>query len=85
VSRKPYEWPALGLVRSACVLGLCALALMAWSILVPTALPVIAALSLGQVLGALAFLAYLLAIVAEIRRHDGALRRADETRDRQAP
>lgn len=65
------------LIRAACVLGLMALGVMALSLLVPLPLPVIAAMSIGQGLGALAFLCYLAAITVEIARHDAARRKLE--------
>ena len=58
---------AIGL-RVAAVLTLCGLALMVWSILVPTPLPVMLAMSVGQVLGTTAFALYLYIVVRQLRR-----------------
>jgi hypothetical protein len=44
-------------------------------VLFPYALPVVFAMSVGQALGMLAFVSYLLAIVAEVLQHDAARRR----------
>ena len=55
------------LTRAACVLALVGLSLMAYSIVDPRALPVIAAMSVGHVFGIGAFACYLLAIVLDIR------------------
>lgn len=52
----------------ACVLGLAALALMVWSLFDPRPLPVIAAMSLGQGLGTLSLGAFLIVVVADMRR-----------------
>lgn len=46
------------LLRASALLTLVALALMVWSVLAPTPLPVILAMSLGQVLGTAAFALY---------------------------
>jgi hypothetical protein len=54
------------LIRVACVLGLVALPLMVWSVFVPTVWPVLAALSVGQVLGTLSFGLYLIAVVRDL-------------------
>lgn len=43
------------LLQISCVLTLVGLALMVWSMLVPTPMPVILAMSLGQLLGTVAF------------------------------
>jgi hypothetical protein len=51
------------LTRAAAVLALIGLAIMAYSIVSPRPLPVILAMSVGHVIGVLAVLCYLLAIV----------------------
>ncbi len=56
------------LLQVGCVLGLLGLTLFSWSILDPSPLPVIAAMSVGQVLGGAAFLCYLTAIVVDMVR-----------------
>lgn len=56
------------LLRAASVLTLLALALMVWSMLDPTPLPVMLAMSLGQVFGTLAFAMYGLAVYKDLRR-----------------
>jgi hypothetical protein len=56
------------LVRAAAVLTLLALALMVWSMLDPTPLPVMLAMSFGQVLGTIAFALYGLAVYKDLRR-----------------
>lgn len=45
-------------LRVAAVLTLVALALMVWSVLVPTVMPVMVAMSVGQAIGTAAFAAY---------------------------
>lgn len=62
------------LVRVACAVGLLALASMAVGVLFPYALPVVFAMSAGQGLGVLAFVCYLLAIIAEVVQHEKARR-----------
>ena len=54
-------------LRAACALSLLALGLMVWSLLDPRPLPVILAMSLGQVLGTLSLVALLLVVVADLR------------------
>jgi hypothetical protein len=66
------------LVRVACWLGLVALALMVWSVLDPTVWPVLVALSLGQVLGTLSLLLYVIAVAKDL----GALGRLGASRRR---
>jgi hypothetical protein len=56
------------LLLLACILGLVALALMIWSILVPTVLPVMVAMSIGQIVGTLSLGVYGLAVVLDLRR-----------------
>lgn len=60
------------LILTAVILGLPALLMMAASILYPHPLMVIGAMSIGQGLGALAFLCYLAAIFTEVRRKANA-------------
>jgi hypothetical protein len=54
-------------VRRACYLALAALALILWSLVQPAPLPVIGAMTLGQLLGTLSLLFFLHAIVADLR------------------
>jgi hypothetical protein len=56
------------LVRGAAILTLLALALMVWSMLDPTPLPVMLAMSVGQMFGTFAFALYGLAIYKDLRR-----------------
>jgi hypothetical protein len=51
------------LVVSACVATLVALALMSWSVLDPTPLPVMVSMSIGQAIGTLALACYLGAVL----------------------
>jgi hypothetical protein len=60
------------LTRAACVLALLGLSLMAYSIVDPRAIPVIAAMSVGHAFGISAFACYLLAIVLDIRNRGSA-------------
>jgi hypothetical protein len=62
-----------GLTRLACGLALMGLALLSYSVLFPAPLPVILAMSGGHLLGAAAFLCYLLAIVLDLARREGRL------------
>jgi hypothetical protein len=64
------------LLRISAVLTLIALANMVWSMLVPTPLPVMLAMTVGQGLGTLAFALYLFVVVKDLRaawraRRDG--------------
>jgi hypothetical protein len=56
------------LLRIAAVLTLVALALMVWSVLQPTPMPVLIAMSLGQLLGTAAFAMFLAVVIADVRR-----------------
>ena len=56
------------LLRWSALLTLIALALMVWSMLVPTPLPVMLAMTLGQVIGTSAFGLYLYVVIRDIRR-----------------
>jgi hypothetical protein len=57
-----------GHVRNACVLALLALALMVWSQLDQTPIPVVVAMSVGQAIGTLSLLYYGVAILVDFRR-----------------
>lgn len=56
------------LLRVACALTLVGLALMVWSMVDPTPLPVMLAMSVGQVVGTAAFVLYGLAVYRDLRR-----------------
>ena len=56
-------------IPSACVLALFALGLMVWSLFDPRPIPVVLAMSLGQLLGTLSLAAFIVAVVADIRAH----------------
>jgi len=66
------------LLRAACGLGLAALPLMVWSVLEPTVWPVLVALSVGQALGTLSFVLYLVVVVRDL----GVVRRLTGRRER---
>jgi hypothetical protein len=57
------------LIRVACVLSLIGLAIMAYSIISPRPLPVILAMSVGQVIGGAGFACYLLAVIIDAASH----------------
>ena len=63
-----------GLLRGACVLALGALGLMVWSLFDPRPVPVIAAMSIGQVLGTLSFASFLYVLVADLRAQRASAR-----------
>lgn len=54
------------LVRVAAILALVALPLMVWSIVNPTVWPVLVALSVGQGIGTLSFLLFLIAVARDL-------------------
>jgi hypothetical protein len=51
----------------ACILALFALGLIVWSLLDPRPIPVIVAMSLGQLLGTLSFVAYVIVVITDLR------------------
>jgi hypothetical protein len=55
-------------LRAACILALIGLSLMVWSVLQPTPLPVMVAMSAGQVFGTLSLGAFLVVVVADMRK-----------------
>jgi cytosine/uracil/thiamine/allantoin permease len=55
-------------LRAACILALVALALMVWSLLEPTPLPVLVAMSVGQVLGTISLVMFGAVVVADMRQ-----------------
>ena len=55
------------LLRFACVMALVALAMMVWSLFHPHPVPVIAAMSVGQVLGTVSFAIFLWVVAADLR------------------
>jgi hypothetical protein len=54
-------------VRRSCYLALAALAFIIWSLVQPAPLPVIGAMSLGQLLGTLSLGFFLYAVVTDLR------------------
>jgi hypothetical protein len=63
-------------ISAACTI--IALAMMVWSLFVPTPLPVMLAMSAGQAFGMLAFGLYLTAIVIDLRRDRRARRESQQ-------
>jgi hypothetical protein len=62
------KYSVVSLVRLACWIALVGLAVMAASIVNPAPLTVIFAMSIGQVIGIVAFLCYLLSILMDVVR-----------------
>lgn len=58
----------LRLARVAALFTLPSLALMAWSVISPRPIPVVLAMTLGQVIGTAALALYALAIILDLRR-----------------
>ena len=54
--------PSDQMLRIACMLALLALPLMVWSLFDPTVWPVLIALSVGQTIGTLSFVLFLVAV-----------------------
>jgi len=69
------------LLRVSAVLTLLALGLMVWSMVQPTPLPVMLAMSVGQGLGTLAFALYGYAVIADVLRIRRARRAAESMVD----
>jgi hypothetical protein len=59
---------APSLLRAASALALAGLALMVWSVFDPRPLPVIVAMSVGQIVGTLSFVMFLAIVLADLRR-----------------
>jgi hypothetical protein len=71
---------AMTALRISSVLTLVGLALMAWSMLQPTPLPVMLAMTVGQGIGCMAFGLYLFVVIHDLRRG-----RRDQLESRDAP
>jgi len=54
-------------LRAACLLALAALGMMVWSLFDPRPVPIIAAMSVGQVLGTLSLASFLYLVAANLR------------------
>ncbi|MFO0614831.1 MAG: hypothetical protein U0414_19745 [Polyangiaceae bacterium] len=80
----PAEKPSLWL-RIACVLVLISLALIAWAILHPVPLAVIAAMSIGQGVGTIGAAMFLWVVVRDLRRALGARRSSPKPPSTDAP
>lgn len=55
------------IIRVACILGLIALPMMAWSVIDARVWPVLVALSIGQGIGTLSFLLYLYVVIRDTK------------------
>lgn len=67
------------LLRVSALLTVIGLVFMVWSLLQPTPLPVLLAMSIGQAFGMLAFGIYLYVILVDIRRSRRARRDSKES------
>ena len=56
------------LLTASCVCALLALALMVWSVVDPRPMPVVVAMTLGQAIGTLSLLLYLVVVGLDLRR-----------------
>jgi hypothetical protein len=56
------------ILRGAAVLALVGLVCMVWSVVQPTPLPVMLAMTVGQGAGTLSFLMFLLVVIADLHR-----------------
>jgi hypothetical protein len=54
-------------IRLSCILALGALALIVWSMVDPRPIPVILAMSVGQLVGTLSFAAFLVVVARDLR------------------
>jgi hypothetical protein len=55
-------------LRWSAVLGLVALGLMVWGVIVPSPISLVIAMSFGQVFGTLSFLVFLIVVLNDLRR-----------------
>jgi hypothetical protein len=65
------RWPSQKALMVACLVGLAALAVTAIGIITPKPILVVAGMSVAQGLGGLAFVLYLITVIAEYRRDTG--------------
>lgn len=61
------KWKPEKILRAACFLALIAIALMVWSVLDQRPAPVVIAMSVGQVFGTLALVAFLFVVLLDLR------------------
>lgn len=77
MNRLLLKWPSQRALWWACIWGLLALVVTAWSILDPKPILVVAGMSVAQGLGGLAFLLFIVSVIAEYRRDTGQLPPSD--------
>ena len=73
------------MLRASAILTIVALASMVWSLVDPTPLPVMLAMSFGQLLGTLAFALYGIAILRDLRAQNRETREKREAAEADAP
>jgi hypothetical protein len=59
--------PFRKMLVGACILSLIALALMVWSMLDPAPIPVVVAMSAGQIIGTISFLIFIYVVFIDLR------------------
>jgi hypothetical protein len=59
--------PHSRILAVACLLALVAIALMVWSLFDPRPLPVVGAMSIGQIFGTLSFACFIYVVAADLR------------------
>lgn len=64
---KKHIHPFRRLLVVACVLSLIALALMVWSMVDPVPVPVIVAMSAGQIVGTISFAMFIYVVIVDLR------------------
>jgi hypothetical protein len=69
----------------ACSLALAAVGLMVWSLFDPRPIPVVVAMSVGQVLGTLSLLAFVYVVVADWRAQLAGMRGAPALASKDEP
>ena len=80
VVRRIRALSSTAMLRGSAVLTIVALGFMVWSLVDPTVLPVMLAMSVGQVFGTMAFALYLVVIIRDLRR-ERREREAAESKD----
>jgi hypothetical protein len=84
VLRKIRGLSSMAMLRGSAVLTIVALGFMVWSMLDPTPLPVMLAMSAGQLFGTLAFALYLAVVIRDLRREQRAKRESASQIDPEA-
>ena len=77
--------PSEKLVRGACYLAIVALPLMVWSIFDKTVWPIMAALTIGQGIGTLSFLLFIIVVVRDLGLKKKLGRETEESPGQKVP